>query len=156
MKAFHFTLEAVRTVRQRQEQAAMEHYAQALVAREQAAQRLNAVQEKLNAVGREIRALLAGGCAASRIAQAHDCHRSLQQRLNECVAALGLAECRVNVALKAMLAARRQREIVDKFYEKQKTRHRREQLRGEQKVLDDLAGRRPTSILSWNPTGGLT
>jgi flagellar export protein FliJ len=154
MKAFHFTLEAVRTVRERAEQAAMEQYAQALVAREQASQRLNAAQDKLKAVGQEIRVLLAGGCAASKVAQAHDCHRSLQQKLNECVAALGLAECQVNVALNAMLAARRQREIVDKFYDQQKTRHRREQLRGEQKVLDDLAGRRPTSILSWNQTGG--
>lgn len=155
MKAFHFTLEAVRTVRERHEQAAMEHYAQALVAREQAAQRLNTAQEKLNAVGREIRALLAGGCTASKAAQAHESHRFLQQRLNECVSALGLAECQVNVALNAMLAARRQREIVDKFYDQQKTRHRRDQLRGEQKVLDDLAGRRPASIFSSNPTPDL-
>jgi flagellar export protein FliJ len=155
MKAFHFTLEAVRTVRERQEQTAMEQYAQALVLREQATQRLNAVQEKLQVVGQEIRALLAAGCAASKAAQAHDCHRALQQRLNECVGALGLAECQVNVALKAMLAGRRQREIVDQFYEKQKTRHRREQSRVEQKILDDLAGRRPASILSWNPSGDL-
>jgi flagellar export protein FliJ len=156
MKAFHFTLEAVRTVRERHEHAAMEQYAQALVAREQAAQRVNAVQDRLKDVGQEIHGLLTAGSAASKVAQAHDCHRSLQQQLNECVAALGLAECQVNVALNAMLAARRQREIVDKFHDKQKTRHRREQLRGEQKVLDDLAGRRPTSILSWNPTGGLS
>ena len=32
MKPFHFTLEAVRTLRQRQEQDAMEQYAQALLA----------------------------------------------------------------------------------------------------------------------------
>lgn len=154
MKTFHFTLEAVRTVRERHEQAAMEQYAHALAAREQAARRVNDTREKLNAVAREIRALLAGNFAASRAAQAQDSHRALQQQLNECVAALGLAECQVNVAQNALLAARRQREIVDKFHDKQKTRHQREQLRGEQKVLDDLAGHRPNSILSWNPTGG--
>src|SRR5581483_1977478 len=50
-----------------------------------------------------------------------------------------------------MLAARREREIVDKFFEKQKSRHTREHLRLEQKMLDDLAARRGNSILSWNP-----
>jgi flagellar export protein FliJ len=155
MKAFHFTLEAVRTVRQRQEQAAMEQYAQALVAREQAVQQVNAAREKLNAARHEIRALLAGGYTASKAVQAQEHYRSLQQLLDQGVAALGLAECQVNTALNAMLAMRRQREIVDKFFNKQKSRHQREQLREEQKMLDDLAGRRPSSILSWNPTGGL-
>ena len=40
------------------------------------------------------------------------------------IAALGVAERRVNAALQAMLAARQQREIVDKSCEKQKARHR--------------------------------
>jgi hypothetical protein len=54
-----------------------------------------------------------------------------------------------------MLAARRQREVVDKFYDKQKSRHGRELARSEQMLLDDLAGRRPSSILSWTATGAL-
>ena len=54
--------------------------------------------------------------------------------------------------MQAMLTARQQREIVDKFFNKQKSSHEREQLRNEQKMLDDLAGRRGNSILAWNPT----
>jgi flagellar export protein FliJ len=152
MKAFHFTLEAVRTLRQRQEQKAMELYAQALLARRQALERLDAAQNRLDAAFQELRGQLAAGCAASEAAQAHEYHRSLAKRRDECTLALGAAERRVNSALQAMLAARQQREIADKYFDKQKIHHGREVARADQKMLDDLAGRRVNSILSWHPT----
>jgi flagellar FliJ protein len=153
MKSFHFTLEAVRTLRQRQEQKALENYARALLARQQALDRLDAVQREMNAGFVELRAKLTKGCAASEAAQAHDYHRLLAKRRDECTVALGVAERRVNAAMQTMLAARQQREVVDKFFDKQKARHERDQVRNEQKFLDDLAGsRRANSILAWNPT----
>jgi flagellar export protein FliJ len=153
MKAFRFTLEAVRIVRQRQEQETMEHYAQALLVRQQATARLEEIQQELGAAWQELRARLAGGCSAGVANQAHTYRQTLEKRREECAAALGVAERRVNAALQAMLAARRQREVVDKCLEKQKARHGREMSRLEQKVMDDLAGRRTNSIFSWNPTG---
>jgi flagellar export protein FliJ len=155
MKAFRFTLEAVRTVRRRHEQEAMEQYAQALLVRRQILDRLDAVQRQLHAGWQELRQLLAQGCAASKAAQANDYHRTLEKRREECAAELSVAERRVNSALQAMLNARRQREIVDSFFQKQKGRHLREAQRDEQKFLDDLAGRRGGSILSWNPSEAL-
>ena len=83
----------------------------------------------------------------------HEYHRALEKRRDDFITALGVAERRVNVALQAMLVARREREIVDKFFDKQKARHQREQVKAEQKFLDDLAGRRSASILAWNPAG---
>ncbi|HZQ48493.1 MAG TPA: flagellar export protein FliJ [Verrucomicrobiae bacterium] len=156
MKPFHFTLEAVRTLRQRQEQNAMEQYAQALLARRQILDRLNAVEQDLNAGWQELRGQLAKGCPASQAAQAHDYHRALGKRRDEAIAALGIAERRVNAALQAMLTARQQREIVDKSCEKQKARHLREQFQAEQKLLDDLAGRRTASSLCWNPAEAIS
>jgi flagellar FliJ protein len=152
MKAFHFTLEAVRTLRQRQEQTCMEQYAQALLARQQAMDRLAVVQHELTTCHEALRVKLTAGCSASEIAQANDYHRALGRRRDECAAQLGAAERRVNAALQAMLAARQQREIVDKYFDKQKVRHQRDVARDEQKMLDDLAGRRGNSILTWNPT----
>jgi flagellar export protein FliJ len=152
MKAFHFTLEAVRTLRQRQEQTAMEQYAQALLARQQMLDKLNAVQLELTASADALRAKLTAGCTASEAAQATEYHRALGKRRDECQAQLGLAERRVNAALQAMLGARQQREIVDKYFDKQKSRHQREVLLDEQKLLDELSGRRGNSILTWNPT----
>jgi len=156
MKAFHFTLEAVRVVRQRQEQVALDNYARTLVVRQQAVDRLEAVQRQMNSCWQDLRDLLARGCAAGKAAQAQTYLRALERRRDEHVAALGLAERQVNAAMAAMLTARQQREIVDKGYERQKTRYVREQLRGEQKFLDDLASRRRPSILAWNPTGAST
>jgi flagellar export protein FliJ len=153
MKPFHFTLESVRTLRQRHEQEAMDQYARTLLSRRQAVERLEAVQQQLSAGWQELRQIIARGCEAASAARMHEYHRSLEKRRDECVQALGVAERRVNAAFQAMLGARREREIVDKCFEKQKARHQREQVRVEQKFLDDLAGRRSASILAWNPAG---
>jgi flagellar export protein FliJ len=152
MKSFRFTLEAVLTLRQRQEQTALEQYAQTLLARQQAVAKLENAQRELNASMQELRGQLAAGCTAAHAAQAHDYQRSLGRRRDECAQALGTAERRVNAAMQAMLAARRQREIVDKFFDKQKLNHLRGLARNEQKMLDDLASRRGNSIFAWNPT----
>ena len=149
MKAFHFTLEAVGTVRQRQEQKAMERYAQSLVLRQRALEALEAAERALHACWKEWRERLAGGCAAAEAAQAYAYQRSLVQRRDEGAQALQTAERRVNAALQGMLVARQEREVVDKCHDRQKARYRREQARGEQKFLDDLAGRRGSSILAW-------
>ena len=148
MKAFHFTLEAVRTLRQRQEQKSLEHYAQMLLARQQAFDRLAGAQHELDVSSARLTDLLKG-CTAIEAAQANDYKQFAAKRRDECALALGAAERRVNAALQAMRAARQQREIVDKFLGKQKARHQREMAREEQKVLDDLAGRRGSSLFAW-------
>ena len=151
MKKFHFTLEALGTLRQRQEQKAMDLYAQCLIARSQAVEALSAVERLLGASWEEWRGRLAGGYVAAEAAQTQVYQRSLNQRRDECARALETAERRVNAAMKAMLVARQQREIVNKCFDKQKDRYNREQARSEQKFLDDLAGRRGNSIFAWKP-----
>lgn len=120
----------------------MEQYAQALLNRQLAAERLNLIQGELDACWKELRGQMAQGCAASTIIQAHDYHRVVTRRRDEAIAAMGVAERRVNAAMQAMLTARQQREIVDKSREKQKAHYHREQFLAEQKLMDDLAGRR--------------
>jgi flagellar export protein FliJ len=153
MKPFQFTLEAVRILRQRQEQLAMEQYARVLLSRQQAVQRLEAAERQIQTAMQEIRELTVRGCTASKAAHAQEYQRALEMHRTDCVRALELAERRANAGLNAMLQARREREIVDKFFDKQKARHLREQGRAEQKLLDDLASRRPASIFAWSPTG---
>ena len=131
----------------------MDQYAQALLGRRLATERLEEVQRQLSAEWQELRNLLSRGCEAAKVAQIQAYHRVIEKRRDECVQALGVAERRVNAAFQAMMGARRQREVVDKVFEKQKANHRREQLRVEQKFLDDFAGRRTTLSLAWNPIG---
>lgn len=146
MKAFQFTLEAVRTVRQRQENEALENYARALLLRQQVLDKLEATQVRIQDHFARMRQWLSEGGAASQAAHAQAYHRSLERIRDDCVAVLGQAERRVNAALQAMLAARQQREIVDVYREKQQAVHQRAVLREEQKALDEFAIRRVTTL----------
>jgi flagellar export protein FliJ len=148
MKAFRFTLEAVRTLRQRQEQEALENYARALAARQQVLDLLIELDQRIGRDFTQMRTLLTGRCTAAQAAQAQNFHASLEKKRDECVAALGQAERRVNAASHAMLAARRQREMVDVYREKQHAVHERLILREEQKILDEFAIRRVTALNS--------
>ena len=150
MKPFRFTLEAVRILRQRQEHDAMEEYARAQLARQQALERLETVQKEQSAAWQHLRHELETGCPADHAHQSLAFQRVLQRRQTECLTAVGAAERRLNAAMQAMLNARQQREIVDKFHAKQKAGHQRELAVDEQKMLDDLAGRRAGSMHSWN------
>ena len=152
MKAFHFTLEAVRTLRQRNEQKALERYAQALLTRQRAMEKLDAAQRELDRNTAALTTAFQTGSTALKIAQINDYQRVLTVRRDEAAKMLGDAERLLNAAHQAMIAARQQREIVDKFFDKQKAHHHRELAQNEQKMLDDLAGRRNNSLFTWNPT----
>lgn len=149
MKAFRFTLDALNTLRRQEEQKAMENYAQSLVAKRLAVEALEKAERNLKNGAEALRERLAAGCSAGEAAQGHDYQRSLVQRRTDCAAVVENAERRVGAALEAMLNARKQREIVDKFFDKQKAAYLREQGRREQKFMDDLAGRRRSSVLTW-------
>jgi flagellar export protein FliJ len=146
MKAFRFSLEAVRTLRQRQENEALEQYARALLARQQVLDTLDSLNEQITRHWAELRRLLSAACGGAQAAQAHSYHHLLEQRRDECVAALGQAERRVNAASHAMLAARQQREMVDVYCAKQQAHHQHLETREEQKTTDEFASRRATSI----------
>jgi flagellar export protein FliJ len=137
MKAFRFTLQAVQTVRHRQEQQAMETYVHALLARQKA-------QEEMNR-------LLSAPCAATPLAQVSQYERALEGRQAEQALAVALAERRVQNALQAMLAARQRAKMVGNLRAKQLDRHQRAEWREDQKLLDDLASRRGRPILAWRP-----
>lgn len=148
MKKFRFTLEAVRTVRQRNENEAQEQYARALLGRQQAMAAVEAAEEEIRLDRLRLHKLLDKGCTAAQAEQAQRFHRSLEGRRQEVQALLGQAERRVNATLQAMIAARQQREMVDVYCEKQRARHSRQAGREEQKALDEFAARRVTSFHS--------
>lgn len=152
MKAFRFSLEAVQTLRHRQEQRAMEHYVKALLARQQAMDQLEIVRERIRQNQQELGRLLSAGCTAAVAAQVQLFERSLEKQQTDRVAALALTERRVNAAFQAMVMARQKRKMVESYRKKQQAQHQRAETREEQKLLDDLAARRDRSVLAWSPT----
>lgn len=152
MKRFRFTLDAVRTVRQQQEQKAMEAYAASLMAKQQAMRQLEEAERELDSAYQDLRNRMEKGCDAAAATQAIRHQRELVKKRDGCTDALSVAERRLNISHQKMLEARQQREVTDKFYDNQKQKYQREELRVEQKLLDELAGRRAVSHSGHNQT----
>jgi flagellar export protein FliJ len=77
--------------------------------------------------------------------------RELALRHNRSLALVTEAERRSESALQGMLLARQEREVVGKFFERQRAAYDRELTRTEQKFLDELAHRRLESVHGPSP-----
>jgi len=152
MKTFRFTLEAVATTRRRVENVALENYAHALLVRAGALRQLEATQRELDAVWARVREEMTQGCAAAKAAQLRLQARLLEEDRTAREEALAHAERGANQALQQMLAARKQREAVDKLRGRQRLSYDRDVARDSQKFLDELATQRAVSASSWRVT----
>lgn len=143
MKRFIFSLQALQTLRQRQEQVALEQYAQALTSRQQAADNLASVRAHCEESWMLRRQQMAGGAHAALVTQTESYCFSVEQQMKKCEAAIRQAQSVVDQGWKKLVAARQAREAVDKYREQQVNRYERELLREEQKALDELVRRAP-------------
>ena len=144
MKPFHFSLQAVRTLRQRQEQMSLKRFTAAVQNRESAVDRLNSVTQQLQAGWSELKACLPKGATALQIAQIQAYCDSVTTRKKECEVYVNAAHRAVDIAWQNLLAAKQQLEVVVKYYENQRRLYERELDREEQKTLDDMTNRRAT------------
>ncbi|MFO1511537.1 MAG: flagellar export protein FliJ [Verrucomicrobiota bacterium] len=152
MKPFRFTLEAVATTRRRLEQTALENYAQALLARQNALGQLEAVQRELDAAWLRLRQTLESGCSASAATRLRQHSAGLEEERHHREDLLTQAQRKVGQALQQMLAARQQREAVEKFRGRQRASWDRDVQRDTQKFLDELATQRAAPALTWRTT----
>jgi flagellar export protein FliJ len=131
MKQFQFSLEPLRTLRKQKERAAQQRYARALSLSDRAAAQLQKASDELAGAYENIVHELARGLSAAQIMGLRNWCTVLEIRRNECRAAL--EETR-----RATVAAR-ERESLERFYEKSREAYDREAQREEQKHLDELA-----------------
>jgi flagellar export protein FliJ len=149
MKRFRFTLQAILTLRQREEHQALERYAAALLSRRQAAEKLALLEDEMSHAAAALRVRLSEGSVAVELAHLQSHYETLERRHDQAREALAAAERLIRPAHEEMLEARRQREVVEGCQEKQRQRHDRELLRDEAKVHDELALRRFAPALVW-------
>lgn len=152
MKPFKFNLEAVATTRRRVEQTALEKYAQALLARQNALNQLETAQHELDDAWLQLRQTLESGCSASAATRLRQTSQLLEEERKVREETFAETERGVGQALQQMLAARQQREAVEKFRGKQRGAHDRDVQRDTQKFLDELATQRATPAQSWRTT----
>lgn len=152
MKPFKFSLEAVATTRRRIEQAALETYAQALLARQNALNHLESAQHDLEHSWSRLRQTLESGCSASAASRLRQESQVLEEDRKSREEILAQAERGVSQALQQMLAARQQREAVEKARTKQRASYDRDVQRDTQKFLDELATQRAAPAQAWRTT----
>lgn len=142
MKRFEFRLQAVLTLRQRAEQEALECYGLALRELEAASLQLQQHDMELCDTRRRWLNEMADGCPAVRAAQTLAYCHVLEDRRNLAEHEVQSAEARLAEASQRMLAARQQREAVENLLHQQLSAHEALVRFEEQKMLDDLVGRR--------------
>jgi flagellar export protein FliJ len=152
MNRFRFSLEAVRTLRLRNEQEALQHYASALRGRQSALAALNDAQRDCEAAWELRRERTREGAPAAHLAQVQDYCVAMEAYKKQCEDALAAAMRVVEQKLEKLHKDRQAREVVDKLCERQRERHEREMQRENQKRMDDLAQRSSSRLISAGPT----
>ena len=149
MKRFRSRVTALRELRQRREDEALQVHARALRTRKAAEDRLQACLGALFQHHQDVQTDLMNGCPASRLAQQDGYRLLLEQRWQESRQQVAEAAAATEASLQALLQTRRDREVVEKFCAKELADHQREQLREDQKNLDEMALRRRVADLSY-------
>jgi flagellar export protein FliJ len=151
MKRFQSSVQALLTLRQRAEQSALERYAHALLERQKALEKVEAVHAQQSAWWVRRREELDRGCSGGSLVQWSASDSRLREQRQKAEAALADAEVSVNQTLQQMLQTRRDRETAEKYLQRQRELFNRQIGREEQKALDELASRSRSAIpvLSW-------
>jgi flagellar FliJ protein len=151
MKRFQFKLQAVLTLRQRAEHVALEDYSRAIRNRMTAAERFEESTNELSETRRLWLKSLSDGCPAVHAAQAQRFCHLLEAINRKCEQLLHQADLELNLASQRMLAARQQREAVEKFLERQRRKHQRDVAEEDRRLIEDIVNFRRTAPFSDQP-----
>ncbi|HKX61994.1 MAG TPA: flagellar export protein FliJ [Verrucomicrobiae bacterium] len=143
MKRFEFRLQAVLTLRQRAEQAAMEVFGTAIRRREAASAQLQHHEMQLSETRRQWLNEMADGCPAIRASQTLAFCHSIDERRIRADQELQQADLELAQASQRMVFARQQREAVENLLRRQREAHELQARLADQRVIDDLVNRRP-------------
>ena len=138
MRRFHFTLQALHTLREREEQSALQEYSQALRAWEEARLKVAALQQELETTWGQRRQRLLGPCPAAELARLQAWCQTVEQQKQASEHAAKEARNKASQAHAKLVEARQARAVVDKLFENQRRRHERAQRRHEQRSLDEM------------------
>ena len=138
MKAFRFSLQSVRVLRERREQVAQKHYADALRARDAAADELQDANQALAQAWHTASHRLAAGLGAAEWRAVHAWSEALERRQQARARDLQAANGAVAAASRDLLSAARERQAMDSLHDKCRRAYDRDAQRAEQKRLDEM------------------
>jgi flagellar export protein FliJ len=139
MKPFQFPLQPLRALREHKEAAARERYAGALRACEEAAAQVQVASTELTGCWTTLCEKLAAGVKGNDLLRARAWCNVLELRVKERAAALEKARQNVDAVWQDLMLATRERETIERFYDKRRLAYDLELQREEQKNLDELS-----------------
>ena len=149
MKRFRFSLHALHTLRQRQEQHALRQFGLALTARALAAHDLEEARHRCEAGWQASRQCMKAGLTASQLARLGAYCQVMEELRRQSESTLHRAQRTVDEKWEKLVTVRQQREAVDKYYQRQRSAYERQLSREEQKALDDMAHQRWVPTATW-------
>jgi flagellar export protein FliJ len=141
MKAFRFPLQAVRTLRERQEQQALHAYAEALRQQQSADHALRRANDELHQACDQWQQTLNSRAAVEQIEQIRCFCAFASGQKTACLDRLEAARTQARRAWEHLVVCRRQRSAVDRYYEKLHAEFVRRVEEIEQKESDEMGQR---------------
>lgn len=139
MKPFRFSLQAVLTIRVNQERKALEAFALAQRALETAEARFQAIRNDIDELHGARRDVLRKMAVSENLQQMQHGLRALKERIIGAQAEVERERAVVADRSRALLDARKNREVIEKLYHKRRATHTIQTARTDQRALDDFA-----------------
>jgi len=142
MKKFRFSLEAILLLREREEQRAVEKFMRASAAHRERLERLEDAERDFAKAAAELREKSARGIPGMELRQMQGHLGALEDLRKERARAAAESQAALGQARDELAAARRRKEVIDRFREKQRRKHAEAARLEELKFLDELAAGR--------------
>jgi len=143
MKKFTFSLQAVRSLRERREKSAVEAYGEAMQKRLAILTQLASIRERMEFAYDRVRESQRAPHSSDSLSRLQDWCSTLAAEEATCLDDLEAAERNVATKWNDYLLARRELEIVQRYFNKEKENYDRELNRVEQRELDEMCHRNP-------------
>lgn len=144
MKKFRFHLQAIRELREAEEQTAQREYGDAVRACEEVATRLLILDEDLRAAWQSMRNQSGLRVDELRHGRAWCC--VLEEKQRQLAEELQQAQRKMDEAHAGLVSATRRREAMERLFQRHRRAYERSVMQEEQKFLDEVATRR-----AWQP-----
>lgn len=138
MRRFHFSLQALQTLLEQKEQAALLRYLRLVSATKRLQQQVQEIRSRLATLCGDLRVRLDSGCPAIELNRLQDYCQSVKQSLAGREKELQGSRKQCESAMNSLLAARKSNAVVRRYHELQKERYDRVCQKHEQKFLDEL------------------
>ena len=138
MKPFRFTLESVYRLRQDAVDRANDHLAHEMLQLKREQQNVDQIQERIEQAREGFREAMSSGAQSGLIVQLRQFMVSLEQERTNRESTLEAHQARVDSCRKALIAARRKLETMEKIKAKRLREHEEKWSSQEQKELDEL------------------